>query len=265
MARWDQPGATWDSGLRWDEPDPAPTSNPTQTKHKMKRQDYFPTRIGDQVVWLRNFKNKLPDHATALGLVPAAVTAILLDVDNAIYGLDDYRGSLGPASTSCYQCIEDAMYGDTVPGNVMWMGFTPPSGAPTAVPNGCLKRVFAYISDSIKTAPAYSTMVGEDLGTEGPEVAAPSPTVSPIFTLRSTSGGKAEVVWSKDTFDGVKLEFDLGTAGMKSDVDLRPNYTLNWLPDTGTSAVIRARLRFIYKGEDFGNWSDWQQWTLTGE
>jgi len=74
-----------------------------------------------------------------------------------------------------------------------------------------------------------------------------------------------EVVWSKEAFDGVKLEFDLGTAGMKSDVDLRPNYTINWLPAAGTSAIIRARLRFIYKGEDFGNWSAWQQWTLTGE
>ena len=28
MANWDQPGATWDSGLRWDEPDSTPTPNP---------------------------------------------------------------------------------------------------------------------------------------------------------------------------------------------------------------------------------------------
>ena len=48
-------------------------------------------------------------------------------------------------------------------------------------------------------------------------------------------------------------------------MDLRPDYTLNWLPAPGTSAVVKVRLRYVYKGEDFGNWSDWQQWTLTGD
>lgn len=66
MARWDQPGATWDSGLRWDAPDPSPTPNPAKKK-RMKRQDYYPSRIGDQVVWLQNFKIKLPLHAADPG------------------------------------------------------------------------------------------------------------------------------------------------------------------------------------------------------
>lgn len=260
---WDQSSATWDSSF-WDLPTPSPTPTKPQRHSTMNRQNYFPSRIGDQIVWLRNFKTKLPLHATDLGLDSTEVTAILLDVDNAIYGLDSYRGALGPASTSCYQCIEDALYGDTVPGNVMWMGFTAPAGAPAAVPNGCLKRLFTYIADKIKTAAAYSTMVGEDLGIEGPAKPAPSPTASPAFDLRATTGGKLEVVWTKGPYDGVKLEFDLGTAGTQNDIDLRPNYTLNWLPPAGQSAVIRVRLRYLYKGEDFGNWSDWQQWTLTG-
>jgi hypothetical protein len=230
----------------------------------MKRQDYYPVRIGDQIVWLRNFKTKLPLHSSALALVPAEVTAVLLDVSNAIYLLDDYRGALGTASTSCYQCIDDALYNAAAPGNTAPVGFTPPAGAPTPVANGCLKRLFAYIADKIKVAAAYSTMIGEDLGTEGPAEPAPDPTATPDFSIRATTGGKAEVVWTRGPFDGVKLEFDLGTAGTRSDVDLRPNYTLNWLPPTGTSAIIKVRLRYIYKGEDFGNWSPWQQWTLTG-
>jgi len=62
----------------------------------------------------------------------------------------------------------------------------------------------------------------------------------------------------------VKLQFDLAAAGMKEDIDLRPNYTLNWLPPAGTSVIIKVRLMYIFKGNDTGNWSDWQQWTLTG-
>ena len=131
---------------------------------------------------------------------------------------------------------------------------------------GCLKRVFTYISEHIKTADAYNLSIGEDLGVEGTAPPPPPPgTTAPEFNLRSTSGSKLEVVWIKRDFDGVKLEFDRGPAGVLADIDLRPNYTLNWLPAPGQSAVIKVRLRYIYKGEDFGNWTDWQQWTLTGE
>lgn len=264
MATWDQPGATWDSGLRYDQISPPPV-NPKPSKHtRMKRQVFFPSRMGDQVVWLGNFKNKLPGYATALGLTTTQLDAIILDVENALYALDDYRGALTPANTSCHQCIQDALYDDSVPGDIAWMGFTPPAGAPAAVPYGCLKRVFAAINDDIKTAPAYTVMMGEDLGTEGPEEPAPSPTIVPELELRATTGGKLEVLWTKKQFDGLKLDFDLGGGVMQSDIDLRPNYTLNWLPAAGQSAVIKVRARYLYKGEEYGNWSDWQPWTLTG-
>jgi hypothetical protein len=144
------------------------------------------------------------------------------------------------------------------------MGFTPPAGAPAAVAHGCLKRVFTYIADKIKKSTGYNDVIGADLGTEGPEEAAPSPTITPEFTLRATSGGKLEVVWVKKEFYGIKLAFDLGTVGMQTDTDLRPHYTLNWLPGPGQSAVIKVRIRYLYKGEEFGNWSEWHTWTLTG-
>ncbi len=54
-------------------------------------------------------------------------------------------------------------------------------------------------------------------------------------------------------------------AGIKSDVDLRPTYVLNWLPAAGTSTIIKVRLRYLYKGEEFGNWTPWQNWTLPGD
>ncbi len=197
--------------------------------------------------------------------MPADVTARLLDVDNAIYGLDKYRGALASSSNSCYECIDAALYDSAGGGNVMWTGFTAPAGAPATVANGCLTRVFTYIANTIKTAAGYTMMIGEDLGVEGSVQAAPDPaTTVPEFDLRITSGGKLEVVWTKGVFDGVKLEFDLGAGGMKTDIDLRPNYTLNWQPAAGTASTVKVLLRYLYKGEEFGQWSDWKSYTLAG-
>ena len=199
---WDQPPpAPWDSSF-WDLPN-SPPAKPKSKPKAMRKLEYFPIRIGNQIVWLRNFKIKLPTHATTLDLDPADVTAILLDVDTTIYGLETYRGALETSPGACYQCIEISLYGDTVPGNVVWLGFSAPAGAPAAVANGCLKRVFTYIADKIKDSTGYNEVIGHDLGTEGPEVAPPSPTVTPEFTLRTTRGGKLEVGWTKNEFDGV--------------------------------------------------------------
>jgi hypothetical protein len=231
----------------------------------MKRQDYYPVRIGDQIVWLRNLKTKLPTHAPTLDLDPAAVAGILLDVDNALYALGSYRGALATSADAGYQRIEDALYDATIAGPIVWLGFAPPAGAPAAVSYGALKRIFAYIADVIKKSPAYDEAIGHDLGTEGRRRAAPEvATTVPEFDLRPTGGGKLEVVWTKGVFDGVKLEFDLGEAGRQSDLDLRPNYTLNWLPATGLAVTVKVRLRYLYKGEEFGSWSAWQSFTLAG-
>jgi hypothetical protein len=59
------------------------------------------------------------------------------------------------------------------------------------------------------------------------------------------------------------VPFDLRAAGRQNGIDLRPDCTLNCLPPD-TSAIIKVRLMFIFKGNDTGNWSDWPQRTLTG-
>jgi hypothetical protein len=269
MPRYDQPGVRYDAGFRYDTPDPVsnPDSKTKKTRKTMRHERYFPLSIGGQIVWLTNFEIQLPAQASALTLDPQTVTNRLLDTSNALYGLKDYRSVLPTTSQGCYQCIQENLYGSgDATGNVTWAGFTPPAPIPATVPKGCLTRIFDFIENEIKTSPGYTDTIGQLLGVIGEQAATPDQaTTVPDFALRLTEGGKVEVVWRKGVFDGVKMEFDLGPAGMRSDVDTRPNYTLNWLPAVGQSAIIRTRLRYIYKGDEFGQWSDWQSWTLTGE
>ncbi len=42
---------------------------------------YYPARAGDQVIWLANFRNKLPLHKTALGYTDPEVAAAQADCD----------------------------------------------------------------------------------------------------------------------------------------------------------------------------------------
>ncbi len=265
MPPWDE--GFWDSGQTWDSDPispPNPQPKPKKKHNTMKLQNYYPSRIGDQIVWLRNVRTKLPIYATLLQLDAAEAAAFLLDVDNAIYALETYRGAIATFSDAAYRRVEDALNNEALTGSIAWLTLAVPAGAPAAVAYGCLARIFTYINETIKKAAAYDEAIAAELGTEAPEQAGPDPMEAPEFTLRAAAGGKLEVVWPKGGFDGVKLQFDLGAAGTREDVDLRPNYTLNWLPAAGTSAIIKVRLMYILKGEDTGTWSDWESWTLTG-
>lgn len=227
--------------------------------------DWFPPRIGDQIVWISNFGNKLGIHATTLGISAGTVSSIGADLANATYGLETYRGGVATFRDSAYEYIDSALYTETTT-NIEWPTFAAPGTIPGTVFAGCMRRVFALIVDVIKKSPGYTKAIGEDLGIESPEVQPPNPaTTKPALKLRPTTGGKLEVRWVKGDFDGIRLEFDLGTAGPLADMDLKPHYTLNWTPPAGTSAVIKVRACYIYKGEDFGQWCDWMSHTLTGE
>ena len=228
----------------------------------MKQPAWFPRVLAEQIVWLQNFK-KLSGYTATLSLVAGEVTAALLDADNSIYALDAYRGGIASFPDAAYERIQEALHGGP-PGNIAWLTFAAPGGAPAAVAYGCLDRLLTYITDKVMKSAAYTKAIGLDLGTEVSPTPAPPVNAVPDFSLRAAGGGKLEVVWKKGAFDGVKLQFDLGAAGMQNDTDLRPNYTLNWLPAPGQTAIVKVRLMYILKGNDTGNWSDWKQWTLTG-
>ena len=255
----------WDSGA-WDSSswDSDALSNSTpKPKKPMKRPSWFPANIGTQIVTLQNLKTKLPGYSATLGLVAGELTAALLDVDNSIFALDAYRGGIATFAKAAYARVDEALQGGPA-GNIAWLTFPVPAGAPAAVPYGCLQRVFTYIANKVQTAPGYTDAIALDLGLKMPPTPGMAPGAVPEFTLRLTTGNKLEVVWTKGKSEGVKLQFNLGAAGTQDDIDTRPNYTLNWLPAAGQSAVIQVRLAFLLKDGTTGAWSDWKQFTLTG-
>jgi hypothetical protein len=65
MAHWDDPTVFYDSGVRYDSDAGTGTQAQKQgTKGKrMKRQRWYPSRIGDQIPWLENFHPKLVAYA----------------------------------------------------------------------------------------------------------------------------------------------------------------------------------------------------------
>ncbi len=255
---WD--AGAWDAGT-WDS-DALSTATP-KPKKPMKRPSWFPTVIGDQIVCLQNIRTKLPGYSATLGLVAGELTAASLDLDNATFALDTYRGAVGAFSKAAYQRVDEALQGGPV-GNIVWLPCTTPASAPAAVPYGCLQRTFTYIANKVQTAPAYNDAIALDLGLKQPATPAMPPDAVPEFTLRLTTGDKLEVVWTKSQSEGVKLQFNRGTAGTLDDIDTRPNYTLNWLPPAGTSTIIQVRLAYLLKDGTTGAWSDWKQFTLTG-
>ena len=82
---WD--AGTWDSGF-WDQATPSDyfQLHPKPKSH-MKRQDYYPSRIGDQVNWLDNYSVKLPLYGATLGVAPADVAASVNDAKWSNYVL----------------------------------------------------------------------------------------------------------------------------------------------------------------------------------
>ncbi|MEO6754419.1 MAG: hypothetical protein ABIP85_21805, partial [Chthoniobacteraceae bacterium] len=164
---------------------------------------------------------------------------------------------------AAYARVDEALQGGP-DGNIVWLPFPTPAGAPAAVTYGCLQRIFAFIANKVQTAPGFTDAIALDLGLKLPAAPGLPPVAVPEFTLRLTTGDKLEVVWTKGPSEGVKLQFNLGTAGTQEDIDTRPNYTLNWLPAAGVSAIIQVRLAFLLKDGNTGAWSDWKQFTLTG-
>jgi hypothetical protein len=253
---WDQ--GTWDSGF-WDQPSdyfnpPKPSNNRT----KMKRTNYYPSRIGDQVNWLDNYSVKLPIHGPTLGVAAGDVTASVNDAKYGNYVLGTWLSAVRAFSPSTTDAVDDVLTCEGAANVVLPTFVTPalPAGV-TAVPPGVLTRIFALIA-KMKLSSNYTDAIGTDLGIIGSEA---TEKALPKFSADLVQGAGCQCVkltFSKYGHMGVYIEGKRGTGiwellGIDTEspyMDERP------LLVAGAPEVREYRMRFWDKGTPNGDWTD---------
>lgn len=262
LPHWNDPAVRFDHGWRW------PTAAEilaaqTQTTKKgpMRRQAYYPSRISDQVLWLANFRNKLPGYQETLALPEAETTACIASCNFTIYVLGDWLTAVrdfGPAATEAM----DLLLTGTGPDPVALPVMDPPP-LPTGVgpvPPGVLTRVFELVA-IIKAAPGYNETIGEDLGIIGSAATQHEDQATPAFKLHLQPGPACQAVkitFKKYGHQGVWIECQRGTGAWEFvAVDSESPY-LDERPllVPGTPEVRKYRLRYWDKGTPNGDWSD---------
>ena len=99
-------------------------------------------RSGDPIVWLRNYRNKIPNHKTPLGYTDDEITAIQADCDRLIWLMETFQEaaqSFAQAVTSHIHTLQDGPGTDLIALPVFSLPATPVP--PANVLPGALKRL----------------------------------------------------------------------------------------------------------------------------
>ncbi|MBL9178156.1 MAG: hypothetical protein JNM65_08840 [Verrucomicrobiaceae bacterium] len=253
---WD--ASTWDSGF-WDQP--SDYFNPpkhTNKRTQMKRQVYYPSRIGDQVNWLDNYASKLPIHGPTLGVAAGDVTASVNDAKYANYVLGAWLSAVRNFSPSTTDAVDDVLTGSGT-GAMVLPTFTAPAlpAGVTATLPGTLNRIFALIA-KMKLSSAMTEAIATDLGIIGAEETE-KPT--PKFSAETEQGAGCQCVrlrFAKYGHMGVYIEGRRGTGVWEFlAIDTESPYEdERALLVAGQPEVREYRMRFWDKGTPNGDWTD---------
>jgi hypothetical protein len=254
---WDT--GTWDAGF-WDSSPPASSYFQPQHKPKsnMRRQLYYPSRIGDQDDWLDNFATKLPLHGPTLGVAAADVTAAVNDARWACYVLGTWLAAVRNFSPSTSDAVDDVLTGQGASPIVLPTFTAPPlpAGVTPQLP-GALNRLFTLIA-RLKLSGTYTEAIGTDLGIVGaPETEKPTPK----FSAKAEQGSACQCVrltFAKYTHQGVHIESRRGTGAWEFiGIDTESPYLdERELLVAGQPEVREYRMRFWDKGTPNGDWTD---------
>jgi hypothetical protein len=266
MTLWNQ--FTWNSGALWEPVTPLPVFpiNPKPKPKRMKRQEYYPTRVEAQPEWLMNFADKLPTYAATLGISNTRRDAAVLDALWLAYVIGLWAADARAWIQTVTDTISAAERG-TGAAPMELPEFTAPSLPPAndplpatvPVPPGALDRIFKLVKD-IKNAAGFTEAIGNDLRVIG---AAESPDANPLpkFTLKVEQGSTCQCVtitffkygrtgvYIESRRNGGAWEF-LASPVVSPHVDARPLLAAN------TPEIREYRMRSWEKGVPTGDWTD---------
>jgi hypothetical protein len=264
--------------LRWGSPsyllepgDPGYVSpisvNPKQKR--MKHNRYYPDPQPQQVIWLANFKGKLPGYATTpLGLAAGVATAAVADAGWVKYLLEDWLPAVRAWSKACTDALTAAQTGTGSSAMTLPVFTAPalPSGVTPQLP-GSLDRIFALVQQ-IKKSGKSTDAINDDLKIIGTEESGPDlSTVMPVISAKP-SGSEVHLTWGYQGhgkfLEACEIQVDRGTGTFALlTIDTTPNYTDTqpW-PATKTIWTYKA----IYRAADaqVGHWSQTVSVTVGG-
>lgn len=129
----------------------------------MKRQDYYPGTLDEQVAWLENFADQLPAYASALKIGRRDLEDAVADARWLVFVLGPWRRAVRTFSTNATATLEQAQTGFSL-GALALPSYTPaelPEGAQPR-PAAALNRLFALVRQ-IKKSPGYTADIGATL------------------------------------------------------------------------------------------------------
>lgn len=189
--------------------------------------DYVKSDDLGLVIQLNNFKDKLPNYATVLGLSAGTVTAAVNDA--TFFGFSVSAVETASTYKQSWTELKIAVRKGKDPGPIA--SFPTPVNiltTPTAVAPGVEERFRALVKQ-IKANPAYTQAMGEDLGIVA--AANTAELTAPVLSVK-LEGGIPVIGFKKGKSGGIKLyskrgaetEFSFLAIDTKSPyVDNRPN------------------------------------------
>lgn len=212
---------------------------------------------------LEQMKANLPTYLAVLGLSAADMGLANTMADAMAWIV--LRNNAAPGFTQDWSKLRDQVRLG-IGGDILQPMPVPPdvTTPPAIIPVNIEKKYRALVK-RIKSADAYTTGIGENLGIEAPKTIPDFSTYKPVFKLKLTAG-QVLIIWKKLQAQGINIykKVDNG-AWFKLDFDGTPNFLdTSATPPAGITQNWSYKLRYVKGDVEVGEFSDVMSITVAG-